>query len=166
MSDYDAKGPDAPADDDIRKRLSYDPKTGVLRWRANGRIAGCLDHRGYRFVRVNWRLFLAHRIAWMLHYGAWPQGDLDHKNRDKSDNRITNLRLATRVQNIANAPARNRAGLPKGCYRLKGHQRFYSQIKIGGEIRRLGTFDTAAEAAAAFEDAHRDEHGTYSYCGA
>lgn len=166
----------APAGDDIRRLregLSYDPDTGILRWKirpsnnmAVGDIAGCLDHRGYKFVRLDYRLLLAHRIAWALHYGAWPECDLDHINRDKGDNRITNLRLASRPQNIANAPARNRRGLPKGCYRLKGRPRWYSQIKINGKVRRLGTFATAEEAAAAFQRAHRATHDAFSWCGA
>jgi len=129
-------------------------------------LAGYVDRRGYRFVRVDGKLLLAHRIAWALHYGVWPDGDLDHTNTDKSDNRIANLRLATRVQNNANAPSRSRVGLPKGCYRLKGRQRWYSQIKVGGEIKRLGTFATVAEAAAAFAREHSATHREFSRCEA
>jgi hypothetical protein len=164
------------ADDSIerlRECLSYNAKTGVLCWKVRlsnkvtvGAVAGCLDWRGYRLIRLDRQLLLGHRIAWAMHHGAWPECDLDHKNLDKSDNRIANLRLAPRARNMANAPANNRNGLPKGCYRLKGRKRYYSQIKTDDGIRRLGCFATAKEAAAAFQRAHRAIHGEFSRCEA
>jgi hypothetical protein len=170
-----ADKPLIPADDDVRqlrKWLSYDADTGVLRWRlrpsshvASGSAAGCLASKGYRIVRLGRKNFLAHRVAWALHYGEWPVGDLDHANMDKDDNRIANLRPASRPQNNANSPSRSSRGLPKGCYKLKGRERWYSQIKIDGETKRLGYFTTAAEAATAFEQAHRVIHGEFSRCG-
>ena len=157
----------------FRECLSYDAETGVLRWKirpttniAVGAEAGCLDRRGYRYVRLDGQLFLGHRVAWAIYYGAWPDHDLDHVNMDKSDNRIANLRSAPRASNIANAPSRSRKGLPKGCYQLKGRQRWYSQIRIDGAIKRLGTFDTVEAAAAAFEREHRATHGDFSRCEA
>jgi hypothetical protein len=108
---------------------------------AVGDVAGCPDHRGYRFVRLDRRLLLAHRVVWAMHYGAWPECDLDHANRDKTDNRIVNLRLAPRSHNVANAPSRSRKGLPKGCYQFKGRDRWYSQIVVDGKVRRLGHFN-------------------------
>jgi hypothetical protein len=149
--------------------FSYNARTGVLRWKirptsnvAIGTIAGCLDRRGYRYVRLDRQLLLAHRIVWALHYGIWPRGDIDHRNLDKGDNRIANLRLASRARNMANAPRRK--GLPKGCYQLEGRQRWYSQIKIDGKIKRLGTFATAKEAAVAFKREHLVVHGEFSRC--
>jgi hypothetical protein len=171
----------APTEEDIRhddlarlrECLSYDAGTGILRWKkrtatnvAVGDVAGCLDRRGYRLVRLDRRLLLAHRVAWALHYGAWPEADLDHRNRDKSDNRIVNLRSAPRSHNMANVPSLNRRGLPKGCYQLKGRQRWYSQIVIDGKKKRLGTFATVEQAAAAFEREHRAVHGDFSCCEA
>lgn len=153
----------------LRECLSYDPETGILRWRMQmsqkcaGDIAGYKDHRGYLYIRLDRKLVLAHRVAWALHHGVWPDGDLDHKNRDKSDNSLTNLRLATRVQNNANSA---RSKLPKGCYRLKGRRQWYSQIKVNGAVKRLGTFATVADAAAAFEREHRAIHGAFSLCEA
>jgi hypothetical protein len=163
------------ADIDIERLhqcLSYDAESGVLRWKvrvgnvAAGSVAGCLDHRGYRLVRLVGRLLLAHRIAWALHYGAWPDRDLDHRNMDKTDNRIANLRLASRPHNNANTPSRNGRGLPKGCYQLKGRDRWYSQIRVDGQLKRLGTFASLDEAAAAFQREHQAAHGDFSRCGA
>jgi hypothetical protein len=155
----------------LRERLSYDYETGVLRWKVRpsshvsiGDVAGCIGVHGYRVVRLDRQLFLAHRVAWAIHYGLWPECDLDHQNADKSDNRIANLRLASRALNIANTPPRNLNGLPKGCYRNKGRKRWYSQISIAGKLKRLGRFDTADEAAAAFKRAHREAYGSFSWC--
>lgn len=153
----------------LRECLSYDAETGVLRWKARrsnvpaGTVAGYVDHRGYRFIRLG-KLLLAHRVAWAIHYGAWPERDIDHRNADKGDNRIANLRLASRPQNNANA--HSRTALPKGCYRLKNRQRWYSQIKVNGRNVRLGTFATPEAAAAAFMRAHQMAHGEYSRCEA
>jgi HNH endonuclease len=155
MAEYDT--------DKLREKLSYNAKTGVLRWRG-GDIAGCLNSTGYRVIRMDKKLMYAHRIAWVLHYGIWPDGDLDHKNRDKSDNRIANLRMASRSRNVANAPARG--SLPKGCYQLKGRSRWYSQIVVDGKVKRLGTFPTQEAAAAAFKREHRVVHGGFSHCEA
>jgi hypothetical protein len=160
-------------DDDVRQlreALSYDPHTGVLRWKTQrsnlraGSVAGYVDQRGYRFIRFGPRLLLAHRIAWAIHYGSWPERDIDHRNTDKGDNSIDNLRLASRPQNNANAPSRT--ALPKGCYRLKGRERWYSQIKVNGRNVRLGTFATSEAAAAAFMRAHQAAHGEFSRCEA
>jgi hypothetical protein len=156
----------------LRERFSYDADTGVIRWKVRptsnvpiGSIAGCQDWRGYWFIRFDRRLLLAHRIAWALHYGVWPECDLDHKNRDKGDNRIANLRLASRSHNNANALSRT-SDRPKGCYQLKGRDRWYSQIVVEGRVKRLGTFATAEEAAAAFAHEHRTAHGEFSRCEA
>src|SRR5678815_1371348 len=106
MTEYSSS---PPAEDDLarfRDCLSYDAETGNLRWKvrpttnvAVGDIAGCADHRGYRLVRLDRKLHLVHRVAWALHYGAWPAVEIDHINLDKGDNRIANLRLALRAQN-------------------------------------------------------------------
>ena len=150
----------------LRECLSYNCRTGVLRWRvrltsnvAVGTVAGCFNTRGYRVVRVDGQLFLAHRVAWAIYSGAWPECGLDHRNGNKGDNRIANLRLASRALNRANTPARNLKGLPKGCYRNKGRKRWYSKINVDGKVKNLGGFDTAAEAAAAFKREHLAVYG-------
>jgi HNH endonuclease len=173
-----AKQPRRPLEDvpieRLRECFSYNPKTGVLRWKiapANsvtiGDLAGCpFGPRGYLSVRIKNKSYLVHRIVWAIYYGAWPQGNIDHKNRNAIDNRIVNLRLATPKLNGVNSIAKNGNRLPKGCYRLKGRRRWYSKIKIDGKIKNLGTFATAREAAAAFEREHRAAYGDFSRCEA
>lgn len=63
----------------------------------SGDIAGRKNHDGYIHVSVFGKTYSGHRLAWFLHYGEFPELDIDHINRDRSDNRICNLRLATRA---------------------------------------------------------------------
>lgn len=94
----------------LRSSLSYDPETGIfLRLRTSspnpavrvGRSAGNIQNNGYRIIRVGGQRFLAHRLAWFWVYGEWPN-ELDHYNRNKDDNRIGNLREASRAENTWN----------------------------------------------------------------
>jgi HNH endonuclease len=147
----------------LRELLDYDPKTGEFRWKVNtsstgraGAIAGCLDNRGYRYIRIDGRLLLAHRIAWAMCYGRWPK-EIDHKNRDKSDNRIANLRSATRSQNNA-----NRGKRPVGVYPNSHGERWYAKVRKNCKDIRLGSFPTKAAAMAAHRLAHRQIYGEFS----
>jgi hypothetical protein len=99
-----------PSLETLREVLAYDPDTGALTWLVShrrvrmGSPAGCLSEKGYVRVVLGSRSLRAHRIAWMLHYGEDP-GELliDHINRNRSDNRISNLRLVDAKGNQANS---------------------------------------------------------------
>ena len=104
--------------EDIERRLtcaqvsemySYNPDTGNIRHLRrqrgiqHGRIAGSVNGiTGYVSIKIGSRLYKAHRVAWLLHYGDWPCGFIDHINELKGDNRIANLRVCTPSQNHAN----------------------------------------------------------------
>src|SRR3990167_10275155 len=96
------------AQDLLKELLDYDPETGVFTWKVSrkgirkDRVAGCLNNRGYLHIVVNSRPYKAHRLAWIYVYGCWPENEIDHINHDKSDNRIINLREATRKINCKN----------------------------------------------------------------
>jgi hypothetical protein len=144
----------------LRELLDYDPETGVFRWRARrgGRayanaVAGTIACRhGYRQILVDLKLFLAHRLAWLYVYGEWPPGCLDHINRQRDDNRIANLRLATMAQNCANARVRcnNTSGFP-GVRKHK--QKWTAYIKYNGRQIHLGMFDAPEKAHKAYRAA-------------
>jgi hypothetical protein len=67
--------------------------------RNKGEILGNKDSNGHIQITINKKLYLAHRCAWLWFYGEWPEHDIDHINGDRSDNRLINLRKATRSQN-------------------------------------------------------------------
>lgn len=89
--------------EELRSNLDYNQKTGIFTWLKSGRgIAGCLHSNGYIIIGLNYHQYAAHRLAWFYVYGEWPSL-LDHKNRKKHDNRLANLRIATKSQNHQNS---------------------------------------------------------------
>lgn len=153
----------------LREVLSYDPETGVLsrrhsRFRAlQGKDAGSLDSWGYRQIRIDGRLYLAHRLAWFYVTGKWPEGGLDHANCDKADNRFANLRPAGLAENARNKPrsAANSSGL-KGAFWRKDTRRWFSKICVNRRNVFLGNFDTPEAAHQAYCKAAREHHGDFA----
>jgi hypothetical protein len=97
---------------DWESLLKYNPDTGVITWATTSRhvnagdVAGYVCPRGYRYISVGGKKQSAHRLAWFLSYGVWPEDQVDHINGDKTDNRLVNLRSATKAQNNRNVPKR------------------------------------------------------------
>ena len=94
---------------ELKEFLDYNPYTGKFTWKKNvgkkklvGKEAGYVNV--YVSIRFKKKLYQAHRLAWFWYYGEWPKEDLDHINSNKHDNRIVNLREATRGKNEANKP--------------------------------------------------------------
>lgn len=153
--------------EELRALLSYDQETGELRWNPGtcraGKTAGRFSQEGYREVKVLGHSLLAHRVIWAMHYGAWPTQQIDHINRNKADNRISNLRLATASQNSANRGAlrTNRHG-GKGVTPTRFGD-WQAQIQIDGKNRYLGTFKKKSEALAAYAAAALDHFGSFAH---
>jgi hypothetical protein len=158
--------------DELRRLVRYDADTGKLTWlergwdhcprdggkRWNGRYAGKEAFRvtpsGYRYGMIKRRMFRAHRVAWALHYGEWPDMEIDHINGDRADNRIANLRLVTRAENSRNQSSRknSKSGIVGVCQIRKKWRAF---INLNGKPRHLGVFDTIEEAIAVRKAAER-----------
>lgn len=151
---------------DIAEYFSYDAETGVITWAKNtgyvdfvGSPAGKLNRNGYREISFSQKVYSAHRLAWRLHYGEWPDKMLDHINGDRSDNRLSNLRLATNSQNMMNRGS-TRPDMPKGVFR-EG-QRYRAQIRANKVRYQLGTYSTPEEAHAAYCEAAKRLHGEFA----
>lgn len=151
----------------LRKYLSYDPKTGILKWiktRSNkqaGTIAGSDDFKGSLQLGFMGRKMRAHRICWFLHYGTWPL-EIDHWDTNGTNNAIRNLRdisHQTNCENHRRANSNNSTGL-LGVHRNNNSyaKPFKAVIKVNGEIIHLGHFDTAEEAHFAYIEAKRKVH--------
>lgn len=150
--------------EEVQALLSYDPTTGLFTHRVNGHkrvagdVTGRLDSKGYVRVRLLGYEFKAHRLAWLLTYGTWPQAEIDHINGCPSDNRIVNLRdvsVAVNGWNRKGAMRNNKSGL-LGVSTIG--KKFHAQIKANGVHMFLGAFDTPEAAHAAYLTAKTELH--------
>lgn len=155
---------------DVRRRFIYDPETGVFRHRMDnlpggkaGQLAGSVNRDGYVNMSIGRKSIHAHRLAWLYVFGSLPNGMLDHIDGNRSNNRLSNLRLVTPAQNAFNKSAcqRNKCGV-KGVSWSKGRRAWIAQIGIGYWRKNLGAFDTIAEASAAYTAAAEQFFGEYA----
>lgn len=103
----------------------------------------------YRAIRIFSHLFMAHRVIWALHYGAWPKGEIDHLNGDRTDNRIENLRDTTKAENMRNQKLRkdSTSGFPGVHFcRDKKRKPWAARIGMNNSWKTLGYFATREEA--------------------
>lgn len=147
----------------LKQVLDYDPCTGVFTWKKARNLrtpAGSVAGTGVRYktISIDSRQYLAHRLAWFYVYGYWPDEQVDHKNRNKHDNRIDNLRLATNMHNAWNrpAPANSTTGIKGVYWHKRGY--WYAKITVGYRQIHLGQFKTKEQAAAARDEASRKYH--------
>jgi hypothetical protein len=113
---------------------------------------------------IDRRKYQEHRLVWLYVYGAVPQAplEIDHINHDKTDNRIVNLREATRAQNIGNSKLQKGRTF-KGAYQ-RG-DKWISIFRQDGKLVWLGTFNTAEEAHAAYCKAAKEKFGEFFHSG-
>ena len=154
----------------LRSRLSYNPVSGDLRWlngpRA-GKVAGCVCRStGYVHIKLNGYQYLAHRLAWLHHYGEWPAGECDHRDRKRSNNAVANLRECTPTQNRANAKLKttNSSGFKGVCFD-KRVSKYRAEIMVGGKKKWLGYFQDSADASLAYQAAAIAVHGEFALVG-
>ncbi|EHL80566.1 HNH endonuclease signature motif containing protein [Citrobacter portucalensis] len=145
----------------LKESVSYDEKTGIFRWIAKrqnvvaGRIAGHKDSLGYIRITISGKNYLAHRLAWLYVHGYMPEKEIDHINRIRNDNRITNLREATSQLNSLNTGMyKNNTSGSKGIYFNKRAKKWQAQILIDGKREYLGLYDDVKRADIAFRIAN------------
>lgn len=143
----------------LRELTTYSSETGLFRWRALtskyshakiGDVAGWLNGDGYRDIQIDCKTYRAHRLAWLYVHGVWPSDQVDHINRDRTDNRIENLREASNTENQRNAskPYTNTSG-HVGVAWHKYTQKWRAYIRHDGKNLHLGLFTELEDAVAA-----------------
>lgn len=169
----------------LRALLEYDPETGGLTWKErpinmfqdrggrysaewcqkkfNNKHAGkpafaCMSSAGYLVGGILGKVYSAHRVAWAIHYGAWPEQDLDHVNRVRADNRIVNLREASVSLNSHNKTMKNSSPYT-GVNYFKPTGKWTATVSKDRKIHRLGTFSCPREAAVARDKKARELYG-------
>ena len=150
----------------LREHLHYDKETGVLSWKKipSNLIklgpTGFMRPDGYLAIGFDYKVYTAHRLAWMLVTGKQPERHIDHINGIRHDNRWANLRECSRTengQNLKRAYSNNKSSGLLGAYHHNSG-RWCSRIQINGKAKSLGLFDTKEEAHAAYIKAKRELH--------
>lgn len=163
----------------LHEALLYAPVEGSFTWKVRpqehfktrrgwnvfngayaGKPAGHLSAEGYLVIGLQKKAFKAHRLAWFMSHGGLPADrQIDHKNRQRSDNRLKNLRLVGALENAQNASIRsdNTSGLPGVCLH-KQTGKWLAQISVNNRQTHIGLFASPQQAAAAREQAVREHH--------
>jgi hypothetical protein len=154
----------------LREWLIYTPETGEIVWAKNrpyrknaGKTALSRNRSGYFNIKFNGVNYLAHRVAYALHYGIDPYPyDIDHTERDRTDLRIDKLRLATRRENSYNVSRKDNTSGCNGVTWMKKINKWQASIAVNGERIYLGVYDDIDEAIEARLKAE-DERGIFVY---
>jgi hypothetical protein len=157
--------------DRLKELLHYDPETGHFTWLAApkfgsvkaGSMAGSTGKNGYTYVGVGGAKYLAHRLAFLFMTGSTPDEDVDHVNRDRSDNRWINLRPATRSENMANTgpPGNNTSG-HRGVHLRKDTGRWSAYGQCGPRRVYLGCFGSREEASEVVSKWRVENYGEFA----
>lgn len=151
----------------IKSFVRYDPESGKLYWlprdndkafnscRAHKEAFSTLNNQGYLKGSIHTNYYLAHRMAYALHYGVWPD-KIDHINGVKTDNRIVNLRSVDYKTNAKNrALSKNNKSGFVGVSKTSCGQKWKATISDNGKHTCLGTFNTMSEAIEVRSEAER-----------
>lgn len=145
----------------VRELLLFDAQTGTFsqaivyagrgaRWKS-GRVAGSVSKQsGYLTLRLDGKLYQAHRVAWLHVTGSWPTQQIDHRDGDRLNNRFANLRDVSNAINRQNTKAARRESKTgvQGVQIDRRTGRPYAKLELAGKSTFLGSFDTVAYVAA------------------
>lgn len=162
--------------EEVMRQLDYDEFTGVFTWKVSkgnrvkvGEEAGCVSvfcGKSYRLIRINGKLYLAHRLAWLLLHGEFPAEQIDHIDGNGLTNKAENLRAVSHAENGKNQRKykTNTSGVT-GVYWHKDCSKWYAQICINGKEIYLGYFVDKNEAikarkAAEMKFGYHGNHGS------
>ena len=156
--------------DELMSALHYDADTGLFTWKEprknhvdKGDIAGTPNSNGYINIGFMGKVIRAHRLAWMFVYGAWPNNTIDHKNGNRADNRIANLRECTHGENMMNTGSyKNNTSGFKGVYLRGNGKKWRACISVNGKQISLGNYQKISQASSAYRLAEYLYFGKFS----
>lgn len=176
-----------PSVEYLRQVLEYNPETGIFIWKNRSvdmfidgkqsahqscsswnakyanRIASGYQSKGYVYIGINSRNFLAHRVAWKFYYGDEPPRYIDHIDGNKKNNAIKNLREATQSQNNANSKKfKNNTSGYKGIIWDKSRNKWQVKVQFEGKTIHFGRFNDLESAIKIHKDAFSKLYGEYA----
>jgi hypothetical protein len=155
--------------EELCKIFDYNPETGLLFWKVRnskrvkiGDVAGHKTPENRVLVGIHGKTYKAHRVIWAIVTGKWPEFMIDHINGDGCDNRLCNLREATKSQNMMNVGIikSNTSGF-RGVGWSKVSQKWRAYIKVGNKDIHLGLFKNIEDAKKARIEAAIKYHGEF-----
>jgi hypothetical protein len=169
-----------PSREYLMECFDYDPLSGLLTWkvrplshfvdtwrmnqsnsRNSGEVVSTVEPSGYIVMKINGSTYKAHRVIWKIVTGKDPIM-IDHINGLRSDNRIENLRLATKHQNGAySCVATNNTSGVSGVSYHNRDSKWQSYITVGGSRIHLGCFETLESAVSSRKDGEFKYFGEY-----
>ena len=153
--------------------LDFNQETGKFYWKIyrknNVRVgaeAGSIiksprKRTPHRMLEIDNKSYLLHRLAWFYVNKKWPEGQIDHIDKNGLNNSMKNLREATNEQNQANTDGKSKLGFLKGTHR-QTNGRYQARIQANGKQKALGTFDTMQEAHEAYCKAATELFGDFA----
>lgn len=130
------------------------------RW--SGTQAGSFDSKGYKMICIDKKVYRSHRLAWFITYGEWPRSEIDHIDRNKRNNRINNLREATRSQNELNSSVTNGKSGIRGVWWNTQNRTWIARITCNYRTIYLGSFKNKNDAIATRRVAERKYYGEFA----
>ena len=165
----------------LAELVEYNKETGVFTWlprqggtrglkafntRLAGKVCGILRTDGY--IRIGFSYsgkylhVSAHRLAYFIFHGFPPKYTIDHIDRDKTNNRINNLRDVEQAVNAKNRDVLiNNTSGATGVYMDRRTKRFRAYITVNGKYKYVGMFKTIDDATIALNE-QRKLHGFLS----
>lgn len=139
----------------VRTIFEYNPETGEFYKLANG-SRGHVKRNGYIRFSHDGRTYSSQRLIWMFMTGKEPEGDIDHIDHDRQNNRWSNLREVDRQGNMRNATkSKANSSGHTGVYWSKAHGKWRAQICVDAKVTVLGSFDDLDDAVSARQEANK-----------
>lgn len=153
----------------LRRIFVYHQDTGALEWNVSrgsikkGAPAASKNSGGYLDVRIDGNLIKVHRVAWAIVYGYWPSHEIDHINGIRTDNRLCNLRKASKYENMQNQKIRksSKSGY-KGVSFYSRKKMWRACITVNKKFVHIGFFEKPEQAHAAYVDSAKKYFGEFA----